>query len=360
MGRVFTVIRNGDEPYRGAPDQDHPMVMVIDVGALFGKTLHSHDMDNFLAALGDASDLLRSDLPPFQFLTIDLSNLTYVTPSGLTWLLVALHALRNPNRRKQEPSIDIPTSEGRQPATNPTVRVIPPGPPHQLHYWLKWMGFFEFVEEHGIACDWEKPKVALPPDAERRLKSQTVLVLTELRTGVDVARVVREVTGSVATLLQNHLGYTGYDVAILGMMLSEACHNILDHAGEDACGLVAAQVIRRSKQLPYVQIGVADNGIGIRSSLSRAHPDASTWPHEQAIREALKRGVSGVPEEDRGLGLWSIVDKITDYQGTLHLRSGDARVRVKAREDGSVDYNVYPSHASVPGTMLCLTLRKRT
>jgi anti-sigma regulatory factor (Ser/Thr protein kinase) len=313
---------------------------LVNAGTLTKKTLHSHEMD----ALMDALSAAQNDPSP---LTVDLSDVTYATPSGMVWLLAALRGIqRNRNRSGG--------SEGG------SLRVIPPPPESarvRIHYWLKWMGAYDYLDREAIACDWAKPPT--PPTEEQKLQSETLLTLTTLNSSADVAGAVGRVSGQVARLLHRHLEYDNSDVANLSMILSEACHNIIDHAGSDALGLVAAQVIRKPKQEPFVMIGIGDDGIGIRSSLSRAYPALAQGTDAQAISEALKRGVSGVSDADRGLGLWSIVDKIPRYRATLHMRSGAARIRIKANESGGIDTNAYASSSGIPGVMICLTLRKR-
>lgn len=308
--------------------------------AVAGRTLHSQEMDNLLETL--ASHRISDDLP-----TIDLSHLTFMTPSGMVWLLATLRGLGRVRREeRRDPMLRIlaPTTD------NPRVR---------LHYWLRWMGFYDFLDSEGIVCERRPSNTPLPPEEERSLKSETLLVLTALRSSQDVARVVERVSGVVASLLKRHLAYTPRDVANLGMMLSEACHNIIDHAGAGACGWVAAQVVRRPKQEPYVMIGIGDDGMGIRTSLEHAYPESRDWSDVEVIQQALRRGISGVADADRGLGLWSIRETIPTYRGTLHVRSGRARIRLKATQEGEMGEDAYTFNAALPGTLLCLTLRKR-
>ena len=127
--------------------------------------------------------------------------------------------------------------------------------------------------------------------------------------------------------------------------------NILDHSGD--MGMIAVQKYRVQHGRPFVMIGIADCGCGVRASLSRAHLEATDWDHETALRQALARGMSGVPDEDRGLGLYYVARHIREYQGTLHFRSGDTRLRIK--EDEKVVKTV-----EMAGTQLCITLSTRT
>jgi anti-sigma regulatory factor (Ser/Thr protein kinase) len=305
--------------------------------------------------------------------TVDLSAASYITPSGMAWLWAALRSI------------------GRSAAASGQVAelcVIPPSPSRTPHYFLKWMGLYERLVEDGIRCDYEPPPQLLPPARERALKSETLLTMTPIRSMDNVRETVRFALGHIGAILRGPMGYGPTDVQAVALVLSEACANICDHAlcapDNDGhlspCGMVTAQLVqppgRRGspRPEPYLMIGVADDGCGIRESLQKAHPQAADWSDEEVLHAALRRGVSGVPDEDRGLGLDTIASLVARYQGTLHLRSGGARLRIKAKAvavspnakgtapagitSAAVDTTCYPSCAHVPGTMLCVTLRK--
>jgi sensor histidine kinase regulating citrate/malate metabolism len=78
-----------------------------------------------------------------------------------------------------------------------------------------------------------------------------------------------------------------------------------------------------------VVVGVADLGIGIRQSLATRYRQAERWSHIQAIVNALQKEYSRHP--DRGLGLFMVSQIVGAYQGSLHLRSGDARLYLRHR-----------------------------
>jgi anti-sigma regulatory factor (Ser/Thr protein kinase) len=341
--------------------------------------LHSHEMDGLLAAIG-ASMTTGDDVGPGYAVRVDLSRASYITPSGMAWLWAALRSVGR-----------TAASSGRV----AEVCVIPPSPDRTPHYFLKWMGLYERLVEDGVRCDYEPPPQPLPPARERALKSETLLTMTPIRSVGDVRDTVAFALGHIGAILRGPMGYGPADVQAVALVLSEACTNICDHAlgspdsagsvGDGPCGMVTAQLVRppgragRPRPAPYLMIGVADDGCGIRRSLQKAHPQAADWTDEQVLHAALRRGVSGVPDEDRGLGLDAIASLVARYQGTLHLRSGGARLRIKARgtagpEDGdtaaptdittgaaaaaAVDTTCYPSCPQVPGTMLCVTLRR--
>jgi len=294
------------------------MSIVIDLGDVTSQRITAGSSDRvFQTLLADPSLQGQSKIQ------VDLSTVTYMTPSGVTWLWTCLRHLQ---------------SIGIQVLVSPPEKLT-------LIYWLKWMRFFDHLEAEGIAC--ALPALApIPPGAV----SDALLPMTPVRQGQDVSEIVSTSLDHIGTILQQHLGYDRQDVNNFATVLSETCMNILDHSGD--VGMIAVQKYRVKGGRPFVMIGVTDGGCGVRDSLSRAHPEASTWEHETALRRALERGMSGVPDEDRGLGLYYLARHIRQYQGIFHFRSGDTRLRIKEKAEVVIT-------APMVGTQLCITLSTR-
>ena len=133
-------------------------------------------------------------------------------------------------------------------------------------------------------------------------------------------------------------------------VLFELVRNVLEHAGAQERGAIAAAQVTKSGRL---LIGVADSGIGVRKSLSRSHPVTT---HQAAIDLAFRPGVTGTTanfggnETNGGAGLFFMkamstlarhhMVMVTGYSlmkllrqrervGTpvIHARLGDDRVR---------------------------------
>lgn len=148
------------------------------------------------------------------------------------------------------------------------------------------------------------------------------LELTPILAGADISTVV----GHFLALARAELGFGAGDLVDSAKMVSELSSNVRDHSQDQ--GLAAAHLYRDRRGNRYISIGVADLGIGIRQSLSRRHPEAGQWTHEQAVAQALaglsSRSVGG------GLGLSSTRELVRRYQGHLALRSGDAKLQLSA------------------------------
>jgi anti-sigma regulatory factor (Ser/Thr protein kinase) len=175
-----------------------------------------------------------------------------------------------------------------------------------------------------------------------------LLELTPIEQQADVEQVIRTILGRVRRILEGELGYGERDVTAFSTVLAEACTNICDHSADR--GVVAAQRYTQRGGTRYIVVGVADLGIGIRQSLATRYRQAERWSHIQAIVNALHKEYSRHP--DRGLGLFMVSKIVGAYQGSLHIRSGDARLylRHRARRLAASPF---------PGTQLAITLSAR-
>jgi anti-sigma regulatory factor (Ser/Thr protein kinase) len=178
--------------------------------------------------------------------------------------------------------------------------------------------------------------------------SDVLLELTPIAHQADVEQVIRNMLGRVRRILERELGYGERDVTAFCTVLAEACTNICDHS-EDR-GVVAAQRYKQRGGNRYVVVGVADLGIGIRQSLASRYRQAARWSHIQAIINALHKEYSRHP--DRGLGLFMVSKIVGAYRGSLHIRSGNARLFLRHRARRL-------TASPFPGTQLAISLSAR-
>ena len=252
-------------------------------------------------------------------LTLSLEEVQFIDPYGLVGLWCVLRYLQ---RR------------------HPAVAVIPPTD-RKLQGYLRRMAF-----PAGTL-----PSAALDGDGGGRGASgpsDVLLELTSTNQQADVEQVLRRMLGRIRRILESELGYGERDVTAFCTVLAEACTNIVDHS-EDR-GVVAAQRYTQRDGARYVVVGVADLGIGIRQSLATRYRQAERWSHIQAIVNALQKEYSRHP--DRGLGLFMVSKIVGAYRGSLHIRSGDARLylRHRARRLAASPF---------PGTQLAISLSAR-
>ena len=282
-------------------------------------------MDGLLLQLGQCVDAKVSSLQ------LNLELCEQATAAGISWLLSTLHAVQR---------LGIST-----------IELVPPDEINAVQHQLTWMHAFDFLHEEGIHVNYP---ISLLSDPSSVLARKNRLPITRISSEGDVRRVVGQVVEKLKADLSLKLGFGPTDVANLSLMISEACINVCDHAGEGALGLIAAEIV--DVKHPYLIVGLADDGCGLRQSLLQAHPEAAHWDEAQVIQEALRQGVSGVLHADRGLGLAAIVSHLSEYQGTLNLCSGGARLRRRVHGPNRFEDATFPASTSLPGTMLSMTL----
>lgn len=134
---------------------------------------------------------------------------------------------------------------------------------------------------------------------------------------------------------------------ILHMSLCAMGENVAEHSGQKR-GFVAAQITHHGTQLRF---SVADPGHGFRKALSRYEPRSDA----QALRLAVRPGVSGIEAEGRGYGLSELLRAVREMGGTLRLRSGRGAYRDGAMAtrfiqafDRRLPVSVLEGHVPIP------------
>jgi anti-sigma regulatory factor (Ser/Thr protein kinase) len=238
--------------------------------------------------------------PPTGRVLFDARATRWASPYGFTALLTAGQALREAGA--EQPRLALPEADD--------VR----------SYWAK-VGFFahaaELFELHGRV-----PRRA-PAEA-----SDVLLPVTPVRASEDVHDVVGRIQDQAARILTHELHLEARATMRFSMALSEACQNVVEHAG--TAGWVAVHAFTWRKRLGrrVVVIAVCDAGIGFRASLeaaeARRHGDR--WGDAAALEAALIHNVSRFRDPGRGQGLAAISRYVFDWKGKISIRSGTARV----------------------------------
>jgi hypothetical protein len=179
---------------------------------------------------------------------VDARTATWASPYGLVGLLTAAQALREAHREK--PLFTVPASD--------EVR----------RYWAK-TGFFrhaaDLFEIHG-----KVPRTSATEDSDH------LLDITPVGASEDVHQVVGRIQERAARMLSHELGLEAKATMGFAMALSEACQNIVEHAGTS--GWVAVHLYNFRKRLGrrVIVIAVSDAGLGFRRSLEATQPGSAT------------------------------------------------------------------------------------
>jgi anti-sigma regulatory factor (Ser/Thr protein kinase) len=267
--------------------------------------LDDRSFDQFAAGFGA--------WPPEEKLLIDARAAQWASPYGLTGLLTAGQALAEAKRER--PLLTVPSSD------------------EVKRYWAR-AGFFraaaELFELHG-----KVPRTAAAGP------SDVLLDVTAVRASEDVHGVVHKISESAARILHGELGLEMKATLRFSMALSEACQNIVEHAGTGGWVAVQAYTFRRRLGRRVVVIAVSDAGIGFRRSLESTHAKrfGERWGDGTALEAALVQGVSRFRDPGRGQGLAFIKRFVDQWSGKISIRSGTARLSIVPPWDEDVPLN---------------------
>ncbi len=267
------------------------MTRIVEVPAHFDD----RSFDQFAAHFGA--------WPPEERVLIDARGTQWASPYGLVGLLTAGQALAEASRER--PLLTVPASEDVK------------------RYWTR-TGFFahaaDLFEVHG--------KV---PRAGATGPSDVLLDVTPIRASEDIHEIVGKIQESAARILTGELGIDAKATMGFAMALSEACQNIVEHAGTS--GWVAVQTYTFRRRLGgrrVVVIAVSDAGVGFRRSLesTQARRFGDRWGDAGALEAALIQNVSRFRDPGRGQGLAGIKRYLSRWQGKISIRSGTARLAI--------------------------------
>jgi hypothetical protein len=136
--------------------------------------------------------------------------------------------------------------------------------------------------------------------------------------------------------------------------LSEICANAVEHGRSPFGAYAAVQAYQhivsgrhsgssRERRGEEVLVAIADGGVGVRTTLSRNPKYVEHMASDNdAIRHALKMGVSGTGEVGRGGGLAVVGQIAARASGSLSLRSGSGRVTYYGDRTNSRNVPAFP------------------
>jgi anti-sigma regulatory factor (Ser/Thr protein kinase) len=274
------------------------MIQVIPVPASFDD----RSLDQFAHAVGG--------WPPGEKLLFDARATTWASPYGLTALLTIGQAIAE---------LGLPAPRFAVPEHDDT-----------RYYWAR-AGFFHYAVEYFEL-------VGKIPKRGSDEQSDVLVPVTAIKAAEDVHTVVGRVQEGAMRILTTELKLEAKATMGFAMALSEACQNVVEHAGTG--GWVAVQVYNWKKRLgrKVVVIAVSDAGVGFRRSLegTEAKKVGDRWGDGAALESALLHGVSRFRDPGRGQGLAGIKRYLLRWHGKVSIRSGTARLSVVPEWDDDV------------------------
>ncbi|MGH7548944.1 MAG: ATP-binding protein [Gemmatimonadales bacterium] len=285
------------------------MTRLVEVPAQFDD----RSFDQFVSAFAEAGK-------DGERLLFDAHAAEWASPYGLVGLLAAGEAARRGSGGGAAQAAEKPL------LTAPTNADV-------LGYWAR-AGFFReaaaLFEIHG--------KV---PRVKARDESDVLLPVTPVRAAEDVHAVVSKIQQRASAILASELRLDPKATIGFAMALSEACQNIVEHAGTGGWVAVQAYHWRRKLARRVVVIAVADAGVGFRHSLepTQSKRFGDRWGDAAALEAALIQGVSRFRDPGRGQGLAGIRRYLGRWDGKIAIRSGTARIAIVPKWDDDVPLN---------------------
>lgn len=253
------------------------MSRVVEIPTLLDDRSFEQFATSFAA--GPITDRMVFDARPAQ----------WASPFGLIGMLTAAQAVKEAGGPL--PQFTVPQAED--------VR----------RYWAR-AGFFqhaaELFEIHG------KVPRQKPDD-----QSEVLLAVTPVRASEDVHAVVGKIQAGAARILHGELGLEATSTMGFAMALSEACQNIVEHAGTGGWVAVHAYRFRRKLGRKVAVIAVSDGGIGFRRSLepTQARRFGERWGDAVALEAAVIQHTSRFRDPGRGQGMPGIKRYLTRWSG---------------------------------------------
>jgi hypothetical protein len=145
-------------------------------------------------------------------------------------------------------------------------------------------------------------------------------------------------------------------ISALQWAVNEITDNVLNHADAPLGGLVQLSTFRDEHMIKFV---VADAGRGIPTAMREAFP--GLVEDAAALDDAIKAGVTSIPDHGQGNGLAGSLRIATYAKGSFKIASGKAQLSVFRDPRGRGDYLTQKTQAPFghrfPGTAVMVELR---
>ena len=263
---------------------------------------------------------------------LDLREVGFVEPAGICGLAALLEYL-------------IPRSE--------KVGVVLSG--RDVPAYLERMNFFRLFGDKVVT------NVDIASLEERqRHNPGTLQELVNFQDEEEIPGIINR----ISEILENQ-GYRLRERVAVCSVLSEICANAAEHGASSFGAYASVQAYHHivsgrhgaspdDRRGEEVLVAIADGGAGVRKTLSQ-NPALSeyTTSDNDALRHALKMGVSGTGEVGRGGGLALVAQIAARSGGSLSLRSGVGRITVYESRKNSRHVPLFP------GTFVRVSLPRR-
>jgi anti-sigma regulatory factor (Ser/Thr protein kinase) len=274
---------------------------------------HAHHLHSLSRTLRDLRPILDLDEP--TVVTLDLTELTFIGPACLAFMVAALR-----NGRENGWIAD-------------GSRIIHPNSVAARTY-LHRMDALRVVFEH-------EPMEVFDPVVRHEASGLKECEHFSSEAGG------RQVAAALSKAIQDEVDTDRATEAALDVCLIELAENVYFHADAPVGGFAAAQ---RFKNTQEIEIAIVDLGRGIAASLA-ANPDHAEEARDDisAINAAIRPLVTSTPERNSGYGLALTRFLLEMNDGRLIVWSGEGRVQFGER-------HIEKRVPEMPGTVVALRL----
>ncbi len=183
-------------------------------------------------------------------------------------------------------------------------------------------GFFDLLPLDVVErC--ELPPARLPYMRAQYGRNPALLEFTR----IDSERALDAILANLIPKLHRRLKYSRNEALDFARMLSELCHNVLEHNDGLAQveGIMAMQIYGAGAD-KFMELVVADRGLGIRRTLGMNERYADLSSDAEAIMRSTEPRVSRHDDFSHGSGLSLLVELVRRHRGAVHIRSCAGRV----------------------------------
>jgi anti-sigma regulatory factor (Ser/Thr protein kinase) len=199
----------------------------------------------------------------------------------------------------------------------------------------------ELVERYLARMDFERILIdAVEPEPFNRRTEKGFRPCQLFADEAELDGLVASLTGAVREVSQ----LAGGAHHAISWALDEIARNVVQHARSAS---PAVGVVQHARSRRQVEVAIVDRGVGVLASLRENPEHQGIVSDLEAIRAALKPGVTGVPKGKGGIGLF-LTQILLREGGLLVIRSGSASVESSEEEIGR---NGLPNF---PGTLVVL------
>lgn len=257
--------------------------------------------------------------------TIDLTQIEFVTPGALVPLAAICHALKQKSCRT-------------------TVKLRD----NDVRTYLLRSGFTSVIKDI-VTFQPDIPKARSMIFEALRGTNPLLIEVTKIDNGAALP----ELLNQIVHVLCYRLKYKKHDAFDIATGISEVCQNTFDH-NHETCGFIAMQTYKRNTER-FIEIAVADYGAGLKSTLQENPNNPEIKTDFDAIKVATQLGTSQFDDPTRGTGLHHLLEIAYKHKGAVEFWSGSAKIRFRMDKRKGWEFD----SIAIPGLIVNLSLQSK-